>query len=152
MNATEYAEFVDGYLTAALWSSTDEDGAPMDRAFSAEQCENVESAHEDCGSFLTETLAVERVNEAGYVPGPMERYIDEIGATFDATPWEQAGHDFWLTREGHGTGYWDRAPMDPQTHRANLFAKACEALSDAARAYGEATPYTTDDGGWAFSG
>ena len=21
---------------------------------------------------------------------------------------EQAGHDFWLTRNGHGTGFWDR--------------------------------------------
>jgi hypothetical protein len=23
-------------------------------------------------------------------------------------PLKQAGHDFWLTRNGHGTGFWDR--------------------------------------------
>jgi len=25
---------------------------------------------------------------------------------------EQAGHDFWLSRNGHGTGFWDRAPEE----------------------------------------
>ena len=25
--------------------------------------------------------------------------------------YEQAGHDFWLTRNGHGTGFWDRPEM-----------------------------------------
>lgn len=24
----------------------------------------------------------------------------------------QAGHDFWLTRNGHGTGFWDRKELD----------------------------------------
>ena len=24
---------------------------------------------------------------------------------------EQAGHDFYLTRQGHGTGFWDRAEI-----------------------------------------
>lgn len=27
---------------------------------------------------------------------------------FDNLTAEQIGHDFWLTREGHGTGFWDR--------------------------------------------
>tara|TARA_R110000803_G_scaffold37528_2_gene80874 strand:+ start:858 stop:1199 length:342 start_codon:yes stop_codon:yes gene_type:complete len=27
----------------------------------------------------------------------------------DDAPTAQAGHDFWLTRNGHGTGFWDRA-------------------------------------------
>lgn len=26
----------------------------------------------------------------------------------DSVDMEQAGHDFWLTRNGHGTGFWDR--------------------------------------------
>lgn len=25
---------------------------------------------------------------------------------------EQAGRDFWFTRQGHGVGFWDRAPLD----------------------------------------
>ena len=26
-------------------------------------------------------------------------------------PTDQAGHDFWLTRNGHGAGFWDRATV-----------------------------------------
>lgn len=31
-------------------------------------------------------------------------------------PWsddERAGHDFWLTRAGHGAGFWDRRYTGP---------------------------------------
>ncbi|NBT59076.1 hypothetical protein EBT16_09865, partial [bacterium] len=24
------------------------------------------------------------------------------------TRWEMVAHDFWMTRQGHGTGFWDR--------------------------------------------
>ena len=42
-------------------------------------------AHIDCSNFL--------------------RAITGIGIEFD---YEQLGHDLWLTRNGHGTGFWDR--------------------------------------------
>lgn len=38
---------------------------------------------------------------------------------------EQAGHDFWLTRNGHGTGFWDR-PEKYGSHNAELFTKISE--------------------------
>ena len=38
---------------------------------------------------------------------------------------EQAGHDFWLTREGHGAGFWDRG-----------LGRIGEHLTEAAHAYG----------------
>lgn len=33
---------------------------------------------------------------------------------------EQAGHDFWLSRNGHGTGFWDRGlgEVGEQLHKA----------------------------------
>lgn len=37
----------------------------------------------------------------------------------------QVGHDFWLTREGHGAGFWDRGLGD-----------VGEALTRAAKVYG----------------
>lgn len=46
-------------------------------------------AYIDCRNFLW------GATEALQVP---ERQID----------WSQAGHDLWLTRNGHGTGFWDR--------------------------------------------
>ena len=42
----------------------------------------------------------------------------------------QAGHDFWLTRNRHGSGFWDR---DYRTEARNILI----ALTDASHAYGE---------------
>lgn len=50
---------------------------------------------------------------------------------------EQLGHDFWLTRNGHGTGFWDR---DTGTEAAR------EALTELAHVFGEADAYVGDDG------
>jgi hypothetical protein len=55
--------------------------------------------------------------------------IEEIGA-------EQCGHDFWLTRNGHGTGFWDRFPKTDAHKRLDV----------AAMAFGKADLYLGDDG------
>lgn len=47
----------------------------------------------------------------------------------------QAGHDFWLTRNGHGAGFWDRG-----------LQQAGDALTVAAKAYGNIDLYIGDDG------
>jgi hypothetical protein len=51
---------------------------------------------------------------------------------------EQAGHDFWLTRQGHGTGFWDRPEIYGE-YEAEWLTKVCRVL-------GEATIYVGDDG------
>lgn len=48
---------------------------------------------------------------------------------------EQAGHDFWLTRNRHGDGFWDRG-----------LGERGERLSDAARVYSSVDLYVGDDG------
>ena len=45
---------------------------------------------------------------------------------------EQAGRDFWFTRNGHGVGFWDR-PEIYGDHYAETFTKIAET-------YGEAYP------------
>ena len=50
--------------------------------------------------------------------------------------YSQAGHDFWLTRNGHGAGFWDGDWPDRTGHR----------LSEAAKSYGEYHLYVGDDG------
>ena len=52
--------------------------------------------------------------------------------------YEQAGHDFWLTRNRHGTGFWDREEV--------YGAEAAEALTEAAHAFGESHLLLDDDG------
>lgn len=49
---------------------------------------------------------------------------------FDGLDPSQIGHDFWLTRNGHGAGFWDRG----------LGARG-ETLSDLSRPYGECELY-----------
>lgn len=52
-----------------------------------------------------------------------------------STPFECAGHDFWLTRNGHGAGFWDRGLGDLGTR-----------LAMSARAYGSQTLMLGHDG------
>ncbi len=48
---------------------------------------------------------------------------------------EQAGHDFWLTRNGHGAGFWDRG-----------LGALGERLSKESKPYGSCDLYVGDDG------
>lgn len=48
----------------------------------------------------------------------------------------QAGHDFWLTRNGHGAGFWDGDWREP----------AATVLDNASKAFGECSLYVGDDG------
>lgn len=47
----------------------------------------------------------------------------------------QAGYDFWLTRNGHGAGFWE-----------SEWGKPGAILDKAAKAFGEADLYVGDDG------
>lgn len=76
----------------------------------------------DCARFQTEWEAY------------AERYKVE-GEDFDLDP-SRAGHDFWLTRNHHGAGFWDGDWPEP-------WATKLDAL---ARSFGEAWPYVGDDG------
>lgn len=58
----------------------------------------------------------------------------KCGPNFDATG--RAGHDFWLTRNGHGAGFWDGDWADPFGDK----------LTDAAKSFGECSLYAGDDG------
>jgi len=44
---------------------------------------------------------------------------------------EQAGHDFYLTRQGHGTGYWDR----PEIYGRMLGDKFTKMAEDSGEVY-----------------
>lgn len=60
----------------------------------------------------------------------------EVSRPGGASVVEMAAHDFALTRNGHGAGFWDGDWPEPMA----------SALSDAARAAGESGLYTGDDG------
>jgi len=51
---------------------------------------------------------------------------------------EQAGHDFWLTRNGHGAGFWDRAD--------DLYLGWDKFLTEVSKEHGEVWICLGDDG------
>lgn len=82
---------LNAYLICAIWSSNDEDGNPLDANFGLSDLSDgaKEKAIADIKMFL------QLCEEEGVNPFSM---LDS----------EQVGHDIWLTRNGHGTGFWDR--------------------------------------------
>ena len=117
--AYELDTFTRAFLNAALWAGTDDTGEPLEDRFTLADVADatVADAVADCAAFQATHAAL----LAGADPA-------------------QAGHDFYLTRNGHGAGFWDRDvsvyPADPYGTR----------LTDAAHGFGTWDFYVGDDG------
>lgn len=116
--------FLAAYLAAMLWSSTDDDdGTPLDSNYAESDIhpDSLDKCLRDCAEFfaLCESKGLDPLPEYGDA-----RYSNA----------ELSGHDFWLTRNGHGAGYWDRG------------LGTGDALTEAAHTFGECWPYVGDDG------
>ena len=113
---TTLQTFLDAYIECALWSSTDDDGEPLDSQYGPEDIapESLQQMRDDCEAFQRDNAYL--LLNAGIPP--------------------QNGHDFWLTRNGHGAGFWDRGYPEVLGRK----------LTDAAHAYGESNLYVGDDG------
>ncbi len=106
--------FLKAYIEAALWSSSDEDHENFDD-FRYEDIHQASLAQaiEDCESFKAQAGDL-ILNEDNYVRGR------------ECSLAEQAGHDFWLTRNHHGVGFWEDGDWadnarDPLTKLAHSF-------------------------------
>jgi len=120
-------QFTNGYITAALWSSTGDSGEPLDATHAPEDLpqETRETMESDCRKFF------EQCN------GDLWEYKEKRTIPIDAeyTASDCAGHDFWLTRCGHGAGFWDRG-----------IGETGNRLTDAAEKFGNVDLYVGDDG------
>jgi hypothetical protein len=111
--------FFAAYIECALWSSTDQadesGGEPLDANYN--ECdltpEALTSLRKEAEAFATEDVVA---------PLIMGRE-------------SQAGHDFWLTRNGHGCGFWD----------GDWPKEAGKILTDRSHAYREKYIYVGDD-------
>lgn len=109
--------FLDAYLECALWSSCDMDTEePLDNDFDVDDFapEAIEQAKADCEDF-------QAANEAD-----LALYAEELDEA-------NAGHDFWLTRNGHGAGFWARG-----------MGEVGDRLTEMSKPYGEAYIYHHD--------
>jgi hypothetical protein len=114
--------FTQAYIEAALWSSSDDAGEPLDENYGIEDlaAETLTQMVSDCQTFQEEN---EGKLAAAYL--------------FEDVPYSpaQAGCDLWLTRNRHGAGFWDRG-----------LGEVGDALTDAAHPLGAVYLYPGDDG------
>jgi hypothetical protein len=110
-------KFLEAYIAAALWSTTDgstpEGGDFLDANYGPDDLasETLEKMKTDCNQFQAENAQDIEGREA------------------------QAGHDFWLTRNHHGAGFWD-----------GDWPEAGECLTQVCKKYPEVNLYVGDDG------
>lgn len=107
-------DFIQGYIVAALWSTSDESrpdgGDPLDRNYTPRDLTKAarKAMEADCKAFICANK--DDLDEAAnHGLGPAN-----------------CGHDFWLTRAGHGSGFWDRG-----------LGKAGDRLTEASKKAGE---------------
>ncbi len=103
------------YIVCALWSSTDDDGDSLD--------------YYDIEDIDPDTLEAMRADIVDFVESNKELLLSSGQSD------EQIGHDFWLTRNHHGAGFWDRGLGD-----------IGEELTKACHVYGEVYLYVSDSG------
>jgi hypothetical protein len=119
-------DFTRAYIQAALFSTNDNadesGGQPLDANYDPEDIapETMQQIEADCQKFQREN-------------GEFIRDCDRGSGEYSVEA--QAGHDFWLTRNGHGAGFWD-----------GDWPETGDALDKAAKAYGEFDLYVGDDG------
>lgn len=117
-------DFTLAYIECALWATNDESneqgGEPLDANYSISDLapETLEAMIADCAAF-------QKANAADVAAGP-------DGHDYDR--YERAGHDFWLTRNHHGAGFWD----------GDYPEEIGERLTAASHAYGEVNLYVHD--------
>ena len=118
MRVVDINKAVNSYVSTALWSSLTSEGEPMDLTYGPEDVtmESRQQMADDVSAFIT----------------GCEEERPEI---FDGMSPEQVGHDFWLTRNQHGAGFWDSG-----------LGERGDWLTEMAHPYGESSLYVGDDG------
>lgn len=114
-----FDEFFSAYLECAFWSSVDDSNderEPLDENYGISDLDSdaLKRLEDEAKRFYMQAL--------------------EIGIPETSEDAQLAGHDFWLTRNGHGAGFWDGDWGDQG-----------DALTKASEAFGTADLYIGDD-------
>ena len=111
--------FTAAYIEALYFTDTGEEGQPAADAELAP--ETRASCAADCAAF-------------------QQSYGPALAAACDRPGYDmaRAGHDFWLTRNHHGAGFWDRTKLDDGSLGTLLTAFA--------QTFGSVDAYEGDDG------
>lgn len=116
------SRLVGAYLETALWSSVDPyTDEPFDKEYDITNFSRnaIEQAEHDVDEFLETAIDL------------IEKLSPEEEIDLD-----DVVYDFWLTRNGHGAGFWD----------GDYPEELGEALTKLAHSFGEVYVYVGDDG------
>ncbi len=109
----QFDRFLRAYMECAVWTSSEElEGA--EKGFAPA---TIAAMTADCAKFLQA------------VQGKIDALVYDLPSF---------GHDFWLTRNHHGSGYWD----SPELYGV----EGSEILTNAAHEFPEVDLYIGDDG------
>jgi hypothetical protein len=111
------------YANTAFWSSAY--GETGNKYFDDGEHEESEAL---CAEFLKDCIAFWEANS--------DAFYEDGACMASGDPIEQAGHDFWLTRNSHGAGFWDGDWSEPYASQ----------LDKATKAFGGCDLYVGDDG------
>jgi len=108
--------FTKAFFVAALWTSTDDKGNPFDQNYDLEDIapETVEQLSQDCSKFQSEN----------------SQLMQGLSSS-------RCGHDFWLSRCGHGSGFFDEDSFPEEVK---------DKLQKASHEFGNVDLYVGDDG------
>lgn len=120
--------FHEGYMVCALWSSSDGEENPLDDKYSPEDIEisTRQEMRRECARFYRDNIE------------SLERLSELTGRDMGSH-----GHDLWLTRNGHGAGYWDRYMEADLPHQGKA-KEIGDLLTIEAQAMGEYHIYPND--------
>jgi hypothetical protein len=122
-------KFLASYIETALWSSTDFDGTPLDDSKYADAEFDPETRARmaaDCKKFQAEyAKLVYGLDDSVLRSFPQSNHGGD-----------HVAHDFWLTRNHHGAGFWDGDYPEPIATQ----------LTDLAHSFGELDLYVGDNG------
>jgi len=116
---TQLKTMIDGYIECAFFCDTPEDNNSEYFTYDNLSQEALSKAYKDCESFYNS------MHIQNCVPNNCN--------------WDRIGIDFWYTRNGHGTGFWDNY-KDEKGYNGND-----ELLTDIADSFGECYLYLGDD-------
>lgn len=119
------------YIMTALWASRDDDNEEWFNVDAGDIApELLAKINADCAAFWNANAGTILCDGA-----PQARDVDCAASESERVA-AMAGHDFWLTRCGHGAGFWDGDWPEP----------AATTLDNAAKAFGNVDLYIGDDG------
>ena len=129
-------EAVDSYVTSMLWANACCDVESCTDGREIGDCEHTDGVEYDydLSDFSADDQTSIVADVYAMIAGSAESERDFL-AYCQKRSASDFGHDFALTRNGHGAGFWDRG-----------LGALGDRLSDAAKVYGESSAYVDEDG------